>query len=193
MNKKLEIVILKKENISDFAKERNLALKESQTEWVFFIDTDETISKELEKEINRLDFKDYNGFYIRRKNYFCGQFVGEDKIIRLAKKDAGKWKRVVHETWNVSGKIGELKNPIIHNTADNLSDYIKKINFYSTLHAEANRAEGKQSSLFKIILYPKMKFLETFLKSRHFVFSLAQSFHSFLAWSKLWMLQRETK
>ncbi len=190
----IEVLVLRgKEPITDFAKERNLALREAKGEWVLFLDTDERVSKELEEELNNLDFKNYDGFYLKRKNYFCGEFVGEDKILRLAKKNAGKWVRRVHETWQIKGNIGELKNPIIHNTAENLSDYIKKINFYSTLHAEANREEGKKSSIFKIIIYPKLKFWETFLKSGHSVFSIMQSFHSFLAWSKLWMQERETK
>lgn len=186
---KVEIITLYKKGITDFAKERNKLLKNAKSEWVFFIDSDERVSEALASEIKNLKLKiiNYDGLYVRRRNYFCGQYVGEDKIIRLGKKNAGKWVRRVHETWEIKGRVGELKNPIIHNTGDNLSDYIKKINFYSTLHAEANRQEGKKSSLFKIIFYPKMKFLQTFLKSRHFVFSLMQAFHSYLAWSKLWL------
>ncbi len=190
---KVEVITLSKKNIQNFAKERNILLSKAKSDWVFFVDSDEQVGKKLWQEINKLDFKDYDGFYILRKNYFCGDFVGQDKILRLGKKNAGKWVRRVHETWQIKGKVGELKNPLIHNTAENLSDYIRKINFYSTLHAEANREEGKTSSLLKIIIYPKMKFLVTFFKSRHFVFSLMQAFHSYLAWSKLWILQKETK
>lgn len=190
---KVETIVLKKENIRDFAKERNALLAKAKGDWVFFVDSDEEVPRELKEEIENLKVKDYDGFYIRRKNYFLGKYVGTDKIIRLARKNAGRWKRRVHETWQVKGKVGELKNPLIHKTAESLSDYLRKINYYSTLHAEANKEEGKTSSIGKIIFYPKVKFIQTFWKSRHFVFSLLQSFHSFLAWSKLWVLQRETK
>ncbi len=186
---KIEVFTLRKKGITDFAKERNLLLGKAKSDWVFFVDSDERISSRQFPVSS-----EFSGYRVKRKNYFLGQYIGTDKIIRLGKKDTGKWKRRVHEVWNIKGQVGDLKTPIlIHNTADNLSDYIKKINFYSTLHAEANREEGKKSSILKIIIYPKLKFLQTYLTSRHFVFSLMQSFHSFLAWSKLWILQRETK
>lgn len=180
---KVEIITLYKKGITDFASARNKLLKNAKSEWVFFLDSDETLSSH-QFPIS----SEFAGYKIARKNYFLGEYVGTDWIVRLGRRNSGKWKRAVHETWEINGKVGVAHNLyIIHNTADNLSDYIKKINFYSTLHAEANRQEGKKSSLFKIIFYPKMKFLQTFLKSRHFVFSLMQAFHSYLAWSKLWL------
>ena len=132
---------------------------------------------------------EFSGYRIKRNNFFLGKFVGSDWIIRLGRKNSGKWIRRVHETWNIKGKVGELRDVVIvHNTAQNLSDYIKKIDFYSTLHAGANKEEGKKSNLFKIVFYPLGKFIVTFAKSRHAVFSIMQAFHSFLSWSKLYFL-----
>lgn len=185
----LKTVTLKKSNISDFAAERNLLLKSAKSEWVFFVDSDEVVTKKLETEINNLDLKntEYSGFYITRRNFFIGQYVGSDKIIRLGRKNAGRWRRAVHETWDLKGKVGELKNPLIHNTASKLSDYISKVDRYSTLHAKANQDEGKIPTLFKIVFYPILKFIITFIKSKNVVFSIMQSFHSFLSWSKQYL------
>lgn len=188
----LEIIILKKEGISDFAKERNNLLAKSKAEWVFFVDTDETLTEELKSEIKKLDVQGFDGFYVKRKIIFLGKEVGEDKVLRIGKRDAGKWERKVHETWKIKGKVGTLRGYIIHNTALDLSSYIEKMNKYSDLHARENMREGKRASLFKIIFYPKAKFLQNFLKGRGFVFSMLQSFHSFLGWSKLWELQRKS-
>lgn len=183
-----EIITLKKDKITDFAKERNLLLAKSKASWVFFVDTDETVSKQLQKEIeetlNDSKANDYNGFYIKRKNYFLGQYSGTDRILRLAKKTKGQWKRRVHETWQVEGKVGELKNPLIHNTAKSLYEFIGKIDNYSTLHAKENFENGKRSNIGKIIFYPIFKFIQSILMGRGFVMSMLQSFHSFLAWSK---------
>lgn len=195
-NLEVEILVLKtRKPIVDFAKARNSLLTQAKKEWVLFIDSDEIVTEGLKKEIDKLPngrmAVKYKGFYLARKNYFLGQPIGVDKILRLAKRDSGNWERRVHETWNIKGKIGELKNSIIHNTADNLYQYIEKIDSYARLHALANKEEGKGSSLFEIILYPKLKFLQTFFSSRHFVFSLLQSLHSFLAWSRLWLDSRE--
>jgi len=188
---KVSTVVLKGKKISDFAKERNLSLKKAKEDWVLFVDSDEKVSPALAQEIKNLKPSGCSGFYLKRKNYFLGQFVGEDKIIRLARKDAGCWQRRVHETWKIKGKTGLLKNPLIHQTAASVFEMIKKINYYSSLHAQANLEEGKRSNLMKIVFYSKFKFLLNLFSGKTFVFSLLLSWHSFLAWSKLWLWQKE--
>ena len=186
---KLETITLHKPGITDFSLERNLLLKKSKTEWILFLDSDEKLSDDLTKEIKILDPGDYNGFYIKRKIIFLGKEVGEDRVLRLAKKNSGRWERKVHEIWQVKGNVGSLKGYIIHNTADNLHDYIGKINSYSSIHAAENAREGKHPSLLKIILFPKLKFIQNMLAGRGFAFSMLQSFHSFLGWAKQWEIQ----
>ncbi len=188
---KIDTLILNEKNITDFATARNRLLRSAKTDWVLFIDTDETLSGQLKNEIEKLDPKDFNGFYIKRKIIFLDEEIGEDKVLRLGKADAGVWKRKVHETWNIKGKVGTLENYLIHNTAKDLHSYIEKMNNYSSLHAKENRDEGKRSNLFKIIIYPKGKLLLNLLQGRGFTFSMVQSFHSFLGWAKLWELQKK--
>lgn len=189
----LDIITLKKTGITDFAKERNCLLKKSKAEWVFFVDTDEVVSKELKEEISQLmnsqTIDAYNGFNILRKNYFLRQYIGTDRIIRLGRRAAGNWSRRVHEIWNIKGRIGQLKNPLVHTTAKDLYEFIGKIDNYSTLHAKENLESGKRSNVFKIIFFPPFKFFQSLLIGRGFVMSMLQSFHSFLAWSKEWKLQ----
>ena len=186
-----QIITLNKPGIIDFAKERNLLLKKSKSDWVLFIDSDEKLSSDLSKEISTVDPGEFKGFIFKRRIVFLGKEIGEDRVLRLARKDSGKWVRKVHETWEIKGRVGTLRNYIIHNTADNLYDYIEKINLYSSMHAVENRKEGKTASLFKIIFYPKIKFLQNILMGRGVVFSLLQSFHSFLGWAKQWELQKD--
>jgi hypothetical protein len=192
IKKSVQIIVLNKDNISDFSKERNKLLGNSKADWVFFLDSDEKMSPGLRKEILRKIRDDkFNGFIVNRKNYFLGKFVGTDKILRLGKKGKGKWYRKVHEVWQIKGNIGKLENPIIHNSYKSLYEAIRKVNYYSTLHAEANLDEAKKSNLLKIIFYPPVKFIQSFLMGRGFVFSMLQSFHSFLGWAKLWQLQQK--
>ena len=186
-----QILVLKETNITDFAKARNGLLKNAKSDLVLFLDTDEKISKELSDELKNLDPNGFDGFFIKRKIVFLGKIIGEDKVLRLGKKGCGKWIRAVHETWCIKGKVGTLKNYIIHETAVNLHDDIEKLNSYSSIHAQENLKEGKRSNLFKIVFYPKAKFIQNFLEGRGFVFSMLQSFHSFLGWAKQWELQRK--
>lgn len=186
-----ETITLKKENITDFAGERNRLVEKSNSEWIFFLDSDERFSPELKTELKKLSPGDYRGFVVLRNNYFLGKFIGTDRLLRLARKDSGKWQRSVHETWNVRGKTGRLKGFITHQTAKSLSEYLRKLNSYSSIHAKENLKAGKRSDAFKIAFYPPLKFLQSLVMGRGFVFSMLQSFHSFLAWSKEWDLQKK--
>jgi hypothetical protein len=118
-----------------------------------------------------------------------GKIIGHDRVLRIAKKNSGKWVRRVHEVWQVKGPTKQLKNYIIHTTAETLHDYIEKINFQSDLHALENNKEGKKATLGKIIFYPILKLIYNLLLCRGFVFSLMQALHSFLSWTKLYFLQ----
>jgi hypothetical protein len=193
--KKLDIVTLKKNDIKDFAYERNRLLKGAKGEWVFFLDSDEKLTPELSAEIDRLlkvpNLKILNGFYIKRKIFFLGEYVGIDRVLRLGRRKSGKWKRAVHETWDVGTRFGTLRGYIIHNTAGSIKEYIKRLNKYSDIHAKENSKEGKGSNAFRIIAYPPGKFFLNIIYGRGFVFSMLQSFHSFLSWAKQWELQKK--
>jgi glycosyltransferase involved in cell wall biosynthesis len=199
-------VALRKLN-QDFASQRNFGLKISQGNWVLFVDADEVVSEELSREIIKAvsDPKaKHDGYTIKRQDNIWGKRLtyGEfwtNSFLRLAKKEAGKWKRAVHEYWDVRGNIGRIKSPLLHYSHQTLNEFITKINWYSSLHSEANLKEGKRSSLTKIILYPKLKFIKNWIikggfldGTEGFVVALVMSFHSFLAWSKLWVKQKQS-
>lgn len=184
----LEYITLKKTEIVDFAQERNDLLFKSNADWLFFVDSDEKLSGTLRANVKKaIQSNKYDGYYVYRKNYFLGRYVGKDKILRLAKRTKGRWVRSVHETWKVGERIGILDGYVIHNTAKDLRSYLSKIDYYSDLHALANQKEGKRSSIFKIIFYPPAKFIQNLFKSGNVVFSIMQSLHSFLSWSKLYL------
>ena len=196
---------------SDFASQRNFGLEKARGEWVLFIDADERVSKGLREDIedvlkyqDNYKTRDVSGFYIYRVDQMWGRKLyrgeaGLSKYIRLGKKTSGKWKRRVHEVWDVKGKIHPHGlYQIDHYPHPTLREFIADIERYSTIHAEENYKEGKRSNLFKIIWYPKLKFFQNyFLKlgfldgPEGFMVAMLMSFHSYLAWSKLWVLQRK--
>lgn len=205
VSKKLNARVLRRRLNNNYASQRNYGLKKTKNNWVLYIDADERVTKELKEEI--IDFikeygDKYNGAYIKRKDYMWGREFsagesGNIRLLRLGKKDKGKWVRKVHEYWNINGKVKTLSNPILHYPHPKLKDFIKDINKYSGLHARSCMDEGKISTLFKIIFYPIGHFLKNFIfhKGFHdgirgFVFALTMSLHSYLSWSKLWIYQK---
>lgn len=200
-----EVLVFKNSNITDFAKARNDALKNAKNEWVLFLDDDEVVSEALASEMtnDKWPMLNVSGYYIRRRDFMWEKELkhgesGEIRLLRLAKKNAGTWKRRVHEYWEVAGMVGELENPLYHYPHQTLKEFINNIDYFSTIHANENIKEGKRSSLVKIIFWPRLKFFQNWIVKLGFldgtqgsVFTLIMSFHSFLAWSKQWLLQRK--
>ncbi len=203
--KQLGVKVYTSDIQNDFAKLRNFALTKTTNTWALFIDADEVVSPELASEINNLKLADnnYDGFCVHRTDFWHGKEIkygetGQAKFLRLAKVRASKWRRAVHENWSVEGEVFTLKNPIFHYPHPTLSEFLKDINFYSTLHAEANFKEEKRSNILKILSLPILKFINNyFLKLgfldglEGFVIASFMSLHSFLGWSKLWFIQRK--
>lgn len=202
--KKLGARVLKRRLENNFAAQRNFGLMKTRGEWVLFVDADERVSKDLAAEIqDAAKTQDFSGFFLKRQDIFLGRKLnhGETagiRLLRFGRKGAGKWRRPVHEYWDIKGKVGTLKNPLLHYPHPTLASFLTKINTYSTLHAMVHYREGKKSSLLKIIFYPFAKFIKNWLLqagfldgTAGFVHAAYMSFHSFLAWSKLWLIQQE--
>jgi len=191
---------------NNFSKQRNYALSKTKGKWILFVDADEVVSEGLKTEIIQVvnnPLATFSGYYLKRQDVIWDKKLkygesGNSKILRLAKVDVGKFRRGVHEYWNIVGKTKTLNNTLFHYPHINLRSFIKNINHFSSLHARANLKEGKRSNLVKVIVWPPGKFFYNyFLKLGifdgviGFVVALMMSFHSYLSWSKLWIMQKE--
>jgi glycosyltransferase involved in cell wall biosynthesis len=204
--KNFNVRIVRRNLNGDFSAQRNYGLSLAKGDFILFLDADERISNDLKNEIVYFinnPLKTYDGYTLKRKDVIWNHEFnfgenGRTKLLRLAKKKAGLWKRKVHEVWSIKGNTYTFKNPLYHYPHPNLREYVSEINRYSQLHAEANLKEKKKSSIFKIIHYPILKFVNTYIIKLGFldgiygfIVALLMSVHSYLAWSKLWIMQKE--
>jgi len=131
-----------------YAAQKNWALERLPlgAEWVFILDSDESITPELRDEIlgfsNRpLDEVEEDGFYVNRLTYFlgkplrhCGYFPSWN--LRFFKRGRAKYEdRQVHEHMIVEGQTGRLRHLMLHKDNRGLEHFIAKHNRYSTLEA----------------------------------------------------------
>lgn len=190
---------------NNFSNQRNFALNNAHGNWVLFIDSDEFVSEKLKDEILlRIKGGEASGFYLKRIDFMWGKKiihgeVGEVRLIRLAKRDSGKWHGKVHEEWKVGGVTNTLMNPLIHAPHQSVKEFIKEVDLYSTLRAVELEEANSSSNFFLIFMYPIGKFAKNyFLKKGYkdgvagFIYAMIMSFHSFLVRAKLYLGKTNT-
>lgn len=189
---------------NNFASQRNFALNVVHGKWVLFVDADERVSKLLASEIKSkiLEDNDVVGYLIQREDEMAGVVlrygeVSNLRLLRLAKRTAGKWKGKVHEKWRVVGVKEQLKNSIRHIPHPTIYSFVEEIDRYTTLRTQELSEEGNRTNGFLIILYPAAKFIANYFIKRGykdgvngFVLAMMMSFHSFLVRAKLYLLQK---
>ncbi|MBI5682752.1 MAG: glycosyltransferase family 2 protein [Deltaproteobacteria bacterium] len=159
-----------------FGKQKNLIAGRAKNRWILNIDADERVTDGLKAEIEQvLTANDCEGYYIPRKNFFgnkwiryCGWYP--DYNLRLYRKDKGVFnERAVHEAVQINGKISYLKNHLEHYTYRDISDYLKRMDRYSTLAAEEMFKKGRQIGLLGLVLKPCLTFLKIYFFKRGFL------------------------
>lgn len=155
----------------DFTKQRNIALDAAKNDWVFFLDGDERTTPALKKEIietvNSSDAKD--AYYFHRI-FFLGKekinFSGtqNDKNFRLFRKSKATYSKnkKVHETLEVNGTIGILKNKLLHYSFEDFEQFKKKMLYYGLLKGNELAVKGKKYSIFTHWSKVAFKFLKTY-------------------------------
>ncbi|MBU1071310.1 glycosyltransferase family 2 protein [Patescibacteria group bacterium] len=180
------IVINNSRPIKNFAKQRNLALKKAKNQWVLFVDSDEVVPKRLAQEIKQaIESSEYQGYLLPRQDVILGQAIkygetGSIKLLRLAKKSAGKFSRSVHETWNIQGRVGELKTPLLHIKENFTFEFLKRIGRYGPIDSSSLIAENKPFSYFRLLLNPPAKFIQNYIVRRGIQDGLLGLFHAYL-------------
>ena len=167
-NPKVKIIL----NVfEDFTKQRNLALEAAKNEWIFFLDGDERTTPKLEKEIietvKSTDTKDAYYFY---RTFFVGKkkinFSGtqNDKNYRLFRKSKASYSKnkKVHETLEVNGTIGILKNKLIHYSFEDFEQFKKKMLYYGSLKGSELADKGKKYSIITHWSKVAFKFIKTY-------------------------------
>jgi len=170
---------------ADFSAQRNFALKKAQGDWVLFVDSDEVVSPQLAKEIKLAMQKDFSGYLIPRQDLFYSQPLrhgetGQTKILRLAQKKAGVFTRLVHENWQIQGRVGELSASLLHHKKDLTSGFIERMHLYGPIDSQSLNEENKHFSVFRLLLNPLGKFFLNYIVRRGFLDGLLGLFHAYL-------------
>lgn len=194
VNKKLAIEIKKVINMSD------LEIEEYEKSIPELFKRHQRILEKRDGEIGQVD-KSYNAFFLARANYFLGRYlkhggVYPDGVIRLFRKNKARLpQQDVHEQYVVDGRVGWLREDLLHYDSPTLEKYIKRNNRYTTLMATQYKDKKLPKNLIQVFNYFLIKPIHWFLLTyfRHkgfldswqgFVFSFFSSLRFSIAYIK---------
>lgn len=205
--KKLKARVISTTNKSMFHINKNMAIDNCKSDWILMLDADERLTPDLKSEITKIINANpkENAFWIDRKNWFLGGFLMKggaypDSVIRLFRRGKALLPEVsVHEQLKVEGKVGHLKNPLLHFADPDFARYLKRANRYTDLTANELQAKNPGKDIVQVLNYMAVKPLLTFIKLyfrhkgfqdgfRGFIWAIFSSFHYFYAYVKYWSL-----
>ncbi len=158
------------------ATQKNWAIPQASHEWVLIVDSDERVSTGLREEICALlnEIPKYHGYWIRRLNFIFGRPVnhtgwGNDKVLRLFRRDAGRYqKKRVHAQIDLRN-TGELTSCLLHYSINSISQWVEKINRYTTWKSEDKFEAGFRVPLLQCLIRPPLRFFKDYIIKRGFL------------------------
>lgn len=189
-------------------------------EWILQLDADERVTLKLKEEIKseipalragrRNPKSEINGFWLPRRNYFLGRFLTKggqypDYTLRLYRRGKGHLPcKSVHEQATVEGKVGWLKNDLLHHPFPDFWEYLNKANRYASLLFSEYKKQNLSTDVFSFIKYvfivPKLTFLNLYIRHRGFedgfagfVFAMFSAVQKIIAYVSYWEAKHAKK
>jgi len=160
-----------------YVDQKNFAVEQARHDWIFSLDADERVSAELRGELQELAAQGFRsaGYSIPRVAYFMGRWIRHgdwypDCQLRLFDRKRGRWEGGrVHESVKISEKPGVLNGEIYHFTYRTLSDYLARLETYSSLAATDYAQQGRSANLLKLLGHPLAAFVRAYFLKRGFL------------------------
>ena len=201
-------IVLAESRERDFAVWHNQGKKEVKNDWFFKLDADERITPELQKEIiSTINHPTPNVYVyaLPRQNILSGHLMHfggwhPDYQIRLFKKEKLiRWEGKLHERPIFKGKLGYLKNSMLHLTHRDLESMVEKSKNWSKIETQLLfDAQHPPVTWWRIIRVMLSEFNLRFIKLQAWrdgvvgwIEGLFQVFNRFLIYARLWELQQK--
>ena len=150
---------------------KSYSMDQAKGEWLFYIDPDERLPAKLVDEvIDAVKDTSHSAFRLNRRNHFFGHWLRHgsqypDSQLRLFRKGKARFpNKHVHEKLVVEGSIGKLRNDMLHFPYENISQYLRKFNFYTYLEAVYLKEAGLEINFLNTLRYTLLKPLTRFIR-----------------------------
>lgn len=196
--------VFKRKNDFNLNVNKQFAIDNCTSEWIFYIDPDERLTDDLENEILiTLKNTDADAFLIPRKNYYFGRWLKHggkypDRQLRIFRKGKAAFEcKSIHERIKVNGKVDFLVSPFEHIVVENTDRLLMRMNRYAYLGAfemirlnrDPKKLVLKSIKKFLINYFIKLGFLDG---KEGFFAAIIDLFNSFLYYFKYQELRKNS-
>jgi glycosyltransferase involved in cell wall biosynthesis len=189
----------------DYTRQRQASLDAATGDWCLWIDPDERVTPALAEEIRSVlrEPPASTGYDIPFDVRFLGRTLrwgglGSESHLRLFLRAKSRFAGgALHEGIVIDGFSSRLRGAIVHEPYDGVSDYLEKLDRYTTLAAQKRFAAGRRFTPFHHLILPWEFFARATLKLGvldgfpGLVWAGLSAFHSWLKYVKLGEMQRE--
>ncbi len=183
------------------AAQKNWALPQLKHRWVLIVDADERVTPPLRAEIERVleDPSRADGYWIHRANHFLGRPIRSagwqrDKVLRLFDRTKGAYQPLhVHAEVRIDGRVGSLRERLVHETYRDLDQYFEKFGRYTRWSAADLKQRGIRASGGRLLFRPWLRFLRMYILEGGFregrsgiVLCMLAAFSVFTKYARRW-------
>lgn len=186
---------------------RNFNTSQASNDWILILDPDEEVSESLANKLQELvNTCEASFIEIPRKNIIFGKWMKNsmwwpDYNIRLFKKGSVIWGEEIHRPPKTEGnglRLAPEENfAIIHHHYENISQFINRMDRYTTAQSEELVRNGYKFNWVDLIHKPVGEFLSRYFANRGFedglrgfALSLLQTFSYLVMYLKVWEIDK---
>jgi glycosyltransferase involved in cell wall biosynthesis len=156
----------------DYARQRQAGLDAATSEWCLWIDPDERATPALAEEIRAVLSRPTaaDAFDVPFDVVFLGRVLrwgglGSESHVRLFRRAKARYVGgELHEGLAVDGSVGRLEAKIVHEPYRDVSDYLSKLDRYTTLAARKRFDAGQRFAPLRHLILPWEFFARAVLK-----------------------------
>lgn len=172
-----------------YGSQKNFAISKLNTDWVLSIDADEVVEEDLKYNIlESIKNSKFDSYYIKIQLVFLNKVLrfggAQNWHLRLFKKGFKFSESTIHEQV-LANNHSYLKGKILHYSYKNLSDYIEKLNYYTTLSAHSKKNNVNPFLRFGFELFKRFCLRGAFLDGYEgSLFALLSSYYKLIKYAK---------
>lgn len=180
-----------------YGPQKQFALEQARSPWVFSIDADEEVSPDLAREI-AASGDSCDGYLVPRVVRYMNLWIRHgvwhpDPVLRLFRRDRAHFTPdTLHERVVLSGRVGRLRGELRHYSYRDIAHHSAKMNEMASLAARQMAERGRSAGWAQLSLRPGWEFLRAYVLKGGFldgtpglVIAAMHAHYTFLKYARL--------